>query len=152
SLYTDRQKNYAEISRFSKADAESYLRLSELGETYLPAIVSGLFSTPAPTGAMYAFMDQSREGRTMMSIMLKSAFDIVTEYFKDDRVLLPSTRVVSENLTGPEEKGTGIGLVVFLAFLEKYGIGVAEGGSGQLSMALIRCIEDHGGKVIGEVE
>jgi phytoene dehydrogenase-like protein len=152
SLYTNRQKNYDEIARFSKEDAESYLRLSQLGETYLPAIVSGMFSIPAPTGAMYAFMDSSREGRQMMNIMLKSAYDIVTEYFKNDRVLLHFTRMVSENLTGPEEKGTGIGLFVFLAFLEKYGIGVAEGGSGMLSQSLIRCIEDHGGKVVGGVE
>jgi phytoene dehydrogenase-like protein len=152
SLTTNRQRNYEEIARFSKEDADSYLRLSELGETYLPAIVSGMYSTPAPTGAMYAFMDSSVEGRQMMSIMLKSAYDIVTEYFKNDRVLLHFTRMVSENLTGPEEKGTGIGLFVFLAFLEKYGIGVAQGGSGMLSQALIRCIEDHGGKVIGEVE
>ena len=152
SLYTDRQKNYEEIARFSKRDAESYLRLSELGETYLPAIVGGMFSIPAPTGAMYAFMDSSREGRLMMSIMMKSAFDIVTEYFTDDRVLLHFTRMVCENLTGPEEKGTGIGIFVFLAFLEKYGIGVAEGGSGELSNSLIRCIEDHGGKVVANVD
>lgn len=152
SLYTDRQKNYNEIARFSKEDAESYLRLSELGETYLPAIVSGLYTTPMPTGAMYAFMDSSREGRTMLSIMQSSAFDIVKKYFKNDRVLLHFTRMVSENLTGPEEKGTGIGLFVFLAFLEKYGIGVAEGGSGELSAALIRCIEDHGGTVMANVD
>lgn len=151
SLYTDRDKNYAEISRFSKRDAESYLKLSELGATYLPAIVSGMFSLPAPTGAMYAFMDSSKEGRLMMTIMQKSAYEIVKEYFTDDRVLLHFMRMVSENLTGPEEKGTGIGLFVFLAFLEKYGIGVAQGGSGQLSQALIRCIEDHGGTVLGNI-
>lgn len=151
SLYTDREKTYQEIARFSKRDAESYLKLSELGATYLPAIVSGMYSIAAPTGAMYAFMDSSREGRLMMSIMLKSAYDIVTEYFTDDRVLLHFTRMVSENLTNPEEKGTGIGLFVFLAFLERYGIGVAEGGSGMLSQALVRCIEDHGGTVLGNV-
>jgi len=151
ALYTDRQRTYQEIARFSQKDAESYLRLSELGATYLPAIVGGMFSVPAPTGAMYAFMDQSREGRLMMSIMQKSAYDIVKEYFTDERVLLHFTRMVSENLTGPEEKGTGIGLFVFLSFLEKYGIGVAQGGSGQLSEALIRCIEAHGGSVLANI-
>ncbi len=150
ALYTNRQKTYEEVARFSKRDAESYLKLSQLGETYLPAIVGGMFCCSAPTGAMYAFMDQSKEGRLMMKIMQKSAYDIVKEYFSDERVLLHFTRIVSENLTGPEEKGTGIGLFVFLAFLEKYGIGVAQGGSGMLSQALIRCIEDHGGKVMSQ--
>ncbi|MFT5321616.1 MAG: phytoene dehydrogenase-like protein, partial [Pseudohongiellaceae bacterium] len=48
----------------------------------------------------------------------------------------------------PEEKGTGIGPFIFLGFLEKYGIGVAKGGSGQLSQALVDCIEDHGGEIM----
>jgi len=93
-------------------------------------------------------MDQSREGREMMHVMMKSAYDIVMENFEDERVRLHFMRMVSENLTGPEEKGTGIGPFIFLGFLEKYGIGVAKGGSGQLSQALVDCIEDHGGEIM----
>ena len=108
ALYTDRQRTYQEIARFSQKDAESYLRLSELGATWLPAIVGGMFSVPAPTGAMYAFMDQSREGRLMMSIMQKSAYDIVKEYFTDERVLLHFTRMVSETSPGRKKKARAL--------------------------------------------
>ena len=97
---------------------------------------------------MYAMMDQSREGQEIMSVMMKSAYDIVMEYFEDERVRLHFLRMVSENLTGPEEKGTGIGPFMFLGWLEKYGIGVAKGGSGMLSQSLVDCIKDHGGEVI----
>ena len=151
TLYRDRQKNYAEIARYSKEDAESYLRFSELAAQYLPALLGTLYSPPAPVGAMYAMMDQSREGRALMSIMLKSAYDIVLHWFRHERVRLHFLRMVSENLTGPEEKGTGVGLLMFLSFLEQYGIGVAVGGSGMLTKALIDCIEDHGGKVTANV-
>jgi phytoene dehydrogenase-like protein len=146
-LYCNREKNYQEIARFSKKDAESYLRFAELGASFLPALTATLYSPPAPVGAMYAMMDQSREGRELMAIMLKSAYDIVMEWFESDRVRLHFMRVVSENLIGPEEKGTGVGLFMFASFLEKYGIGVPVGGSGSLTRALVSCIEAHGGTV-----
>lgn len=151
-LWRDRQKNYGEIERFSKKDAESYLRFAELGATYLPLLTAGLFVPPAPVGAMYAMMDQSREGRAMFQIMQKSGYDIVCEWFTNDRVRLHFLRIVSEHLVGPEEKGTGIGLFMFLAFLEQYGIGVPMGGSGTLTRALARLIEDHGGEVVTSVD
>lgn len=148
ALYCDREKNYQEIAKFSQADAERYLDFSKRGASYLPALTGTLYTPPAPVGAMYAMMDQSREGREIMQVMQKSAYDIVMESFDDDRVRLHFLRMVSENLIGPEEKGTGIGLFMFLSFLEKYGIGVAIGGSGKLSEALVNCIEDHGGEIL----
>ena len=39
-----------------------------------------------------------------------------------------------------------------LGFIEAYGFGVPVGGSGVLTAALIRCIEEHGGRVIPEVD
>ncbi len=111
-----------------------------------------MYSPPAPVGAMYAMMDQSREGRAMFQTMQKSGYDIITEWFENDRVRLHLLRIVSEHLVGPEEKGTGLGLFVFLAFLEQYGIGVPVGGSGTLTRALAKLIEDHGGQVVTGVD
>jgi phytoene dehydrogenase-like protein len=146
-LYRNREKNVAEVAKFSRQDAESYARFSKLAASYLPALIGTLYSPPAPLGASYAMMDQSREGRELFQVMQKSAYDVVLEWFEDERVRLHFMRIVSENLTGPEEKGTGVGLFLFTAFLETYGIGVPVGGSGSLSKALVRCIEDHGGQV-----
>ena len=101
---------------------------------------------------MYAMMDQSREGRAMFQTMQKSGYDIITEWFENDRVRLHLLRIVSEHLVGPEEKGTGLGLFVFLAFLEQYGIGVPVGGSGTLTRALAKLLEDNGGQVITGVD
>ena len=149
-LYRDRQKNYEEIAKFSKKDAEAYLKFSEIGEAYLPALVATLYTPPAPLGASWAMMDQSREGRQLFAIMQKSAHDIINEWFENDRVSLHFHRMISENLHSPEELGTGLSLYMFLAYLEKYGMGVAEGGSGMLTDALIACIEDHGGELRAE--
>lgn len=152
SLYGDREKTRAEIAEYSKKDAEAYVRLSEKAEEILPLIAATMFTPPAPMGASYAMMDQNLIGREIMTIMQKSCFDLVMEMFEHEKVRLFFTRMVCENLTGPEEKGTGMGLYVFLGFMEQYGIGVPVGGSGQLTAALISCIEDNGGTVLAEMD
>ncbi len=152
AIYRDRQKNYRELARFSQKDAESYLRFAELAAAYLPLLTGTLYTPPAPVGPMYAMMDQSREGRAMFATMQKSGYDIICEWFENDRVRLHFLRIVSEHLVGPEEKGTGLGLFMFLGFLEQYGIGVPVGGSGTLTGALARLIADHGGEVVTGVD
>lgn len=152
ALYTDRSKNYKAIEHFSKPDAESFLKLAELGDRILPMLLSGLYSPPIPNGAMSAMLDQSREGREVLMIMQKSALDIISEYFESDYVRVHFLKLVTENLQLPDEMGTGIGLFMFVAFLERYGIGVAKGGSGALTDALVAQIRDHGGAILTETK
>lgn len=152
ATYPDRQKNYEEIRQHSAKDAEAYLRLAEAAATYLPMLVSSFFSPPAPLGAAYAMMDQSPVGRELMAIMHKDCYEVITDLFENEKVRVHFTRLVCENLEGPEEKGTAIGLYVFLGFIEQYGIGCPVGGSGALTNALIRSIEDRGGTVIANSE
>jgi phytoene dehydrogenase-like protein len=147
-LHRDRNKTYENIAQLSRRDADAFLAFAEKGANYLPMLASSFYAPPIPIGATFAMLDQSAEGRELFAYMQKSAYDVIVETFENQRVRLFFTRMISENLTGPEEKGTGIGIFVFLAFMEKYGVGVPVGGSGALSAALVRCIEDHGGKVV----
>jgi len=84
--------------------------------------------------------------------MQMSTHELLCQHFKNDRVKSHFARVAGENLVSPDEKGTGIGLFVFLGFLEHYGFGVPIGGSGALTRSLIACIEDHGGTVLHEMD
>lgn len=148
ALHRDRNKTYQEIAKFSKLDAEAFLKFADKAMLYLPMLTASLFTPPVPVGAMFAMLDQSAEGREMFALMQKSPYDIIVEHFENEKVRMFFTRMVGENLTGPEEKGTGIGIFVFLGFMEQYGIGLPEGGSGALTASLVRCIEAHGGKVL----
>jgi len=147
ALHRDRNKTYREIAKYSKKDAESFLKFAEASAKYLPMLSASLYTPPIPLGGMFAMLDQSAEGRELFALMQKSPYDIIIDNFENDKVRMFFMRMVSENLTGPEEKGTGIGIFVFLGFMEQYGIGCAVGGSGSLTAALVRCIEDHGGTV-----
>lgn len=147
-LYRDPAKSAEAIRRFSAKDADTFLEMSRQAAEWLPMIQASLYSPPMPVGASSAMMDQSAEGREIMRTMAISTFDLMEELFEHDKVKAHFGRVAGENLVSPDEKATGIGAYVFLGFLEKFGFGVPVGGSGSLTNALIRCIEDHGGKVV----
>ncbi len=152
SLYRDRERTWAEIAKLSRKDADSYRRLSEQAAAWLPMIASTLYSAPMPMGASTAMLDQSREGRELWRTTQMSMHELLSRNFENDRVRLLFARVAGENLVSPDEKGTALGIFVFLGFLEGYGFGVPVGGSGSLTNALISCIEDHGGRVLPGVD
>ena len=152
SLYRDRERTWAEIARLSRADADAYRRLSEQAAVWLPMIAATLYSAPMPMGAATALLDQSREGREFWRISQMSTHELLSRTFESERVRLLFARVAAENLVAPDEKGTALGVYVFLGFLEAYGFGVPVGGSGSLTRALVSCIEQHGGRVLAGVD
>jgi len=151
-LYRDRERTCAEIARFSKRDADAFRRLSVQAAAWLPMVAATLYTAPAPLGASFALLDQSREGREFWRVVQMSTHDLVCEYFEHDKVRLHFARIAGENLVSPDEKATALGVFVFVGFLEKYGIGVPIGGSGRLTGTLIDCIRDHGGEVLANVD
>ena len=151
-LYRDRERSCAEIARFSQRDADAYRWLADKAAGYMPMVVSSLYTAPTPLGATYALMDQSREGRELWRYMQMSSHDLLGEIFEHDRVRMHFARVAGENLVSPDEKSTGMGVFVFVGFLEAYGIGVPVGGSGSLTNALVASIEANGGEVVTEAD
>ena len=87
-LYRDRQENYQEISRYSKKDADTYLRFAETAMKYLPMISASFYTPPPPMGAMLAMLDQSPEGRELFLLMQKSPYDIILDNFENEKVRL----------------------------------------------------------------
>jgi phytoene dehydrogenase-like protein len=151
-VYRDRERTCADIAKFSRKDADAYRRLAKQAAAWLPMVASTLFTAPAPQGASFALLDQSREGRHFWRIVQMSTHDVLCEYFEDERVRMHFARIAGENLVSPDEKATGLGVFVFVGFMEAYGIGVPIGGSGQLTDALVACIRDFGGEVRPHVD
>jgi phytoene dehydrogenase-like protein len=151
-LYRDSERSAADIAKFSAKDAEAFRKVSAQAAQWLPMIQASLYTPPMPVGAGNMMLDSSHEGRELWRVMQMSSHDHLCELFESDEVRMHFARVAGENLVSPDEKATGIGMYVFLGFLEKFGFGVATGGSGSLTNALIACIEAHGGQVIANAE
>jgi phytoene dehydrogenase-like protein len=152
ALYRDRERTCADIAKFSKKDADAFRRLSVQAAAWLPMVAATLYTPPAPLGASFAMLDQSREGREFWRVVQMSTHDVVCEFFEHDKVRMHFARIAGENLVSPDEKATGIGVFVFVGFLEAYGIGIPIGGSGRLTDALVSCIREFGGEVLASVD
>jgi phytoene dehydrogenase-like protein len=152
AIYRDRERTCAEIAKFSRKDADAYRRLSVQAAAWLPMVAATLYSAPAPLGSSFAMLDQAREGREFWRVVQMSTHDVLCEYFEHDKVRMHFARIAGENLCSPDEKATGLGVFVFVGFMEAYGIGVPIGGSGRLTESLIACIKDFGGEVLANVD
>jgi phytoene dehydrogenase-like protein len=135
------------IAQFSTADADAYRRFVQRAEKMLPVFAVGLFNPPLPFTSMAALLEQSSEGRDFLSDMNLSIFDVVNDLFESDKVKIHFLRWAAEGMVSPETKGTGTVLHLMCTFTHKYNAIVPKGGSGELSNALVRCVESHGGSV-----
>jgi phytoene dehydrogenase-like protein len=145
--YHDLDKTCAAMAEISARDAESYrqhvLRFRQL----MPMFTSGLFAPPTPFGTFLSILEQSRQGRALIEVMNKSAYDIVSEVFENDKLKIHFLKFASEAMSGPEEKGTGLVFSMLVGLVHTFHGGFPEGGSGALVDALVRCLEHYGGAV-----
>lgn len=145
--YHDLDKTCQEIAAFSSKDAESYRNFAEASMKALPMFMAGLYQPPFPMGAFMAMMDQTEEGRFLLSVMQRSALDVVDQYFESELLKLHIVRMVTENLQGPEELGTGMGAFLMPGIIHAYGVSQPVGGSGKLADALVDALKHFGGEV-----
>ena len=143
----DLDKTCASIEKFSKKDAEAYRRFHDWAIQFLDMLTAGMYSPPPPFGAFVSMLDQTEEGQGLLRSLLISGLDITNDWFESDEVKMAMTRFVSEAMMDPQVQGTGFNLFMFIPIIHKYGLGVPVGGSGALSEALARCIEDYGGTI-----
>ena len=92
-------------------------------------------------------MGESEEGQALLRALMMSSLDIVNEWFESEKVRSGITRWVSELMMHPDVKGSGLTLFLMVPLIHKYGGGLPVGGSGALTEALERCIEDNGATI-----
>ncbi|GKX35595.1 MAG: FAD-dependent oxidoreductase [Rhizobiaceae bacterium MnEN-MB40S] len=145
--YKDLDRACAEIAEFNEKDAETYRSFATNSMKMMPMFTSGLYAPPLPLGPFFAMLDSSDEGREILDAMNRSSLDIIDNLFEDDRVKIHLLKLVTENLQLPDELGTGMGIYLMPGIIHTYGVSQPKGGSGGLTDALVRCIEDNGGEI-----
>lgn len=142
AFYRDVHKTAETIARISPSDAENYLRFHQFADQLLDVLMEGFFSPPAPLGAFFAQLDQSEVGQEMIRMLMMSYLDVCNEWFESPKVRAALVRWVSEILAAPEEGGTGAFLLTMVPVIHRYGLGLAVGGSGALTDALVAALTD----------
>ncbi|HKY90611.1 MAG TPA: NAD(P)/FAD-dependent oxidoreductase [Nevskiaceae bacterium] len=135
------------IARYSAKDADAYRRYAERSLKLLPLLSQGLFVPPTPMGALFMMLDQSREGRFVLSELMNSAYNIIDGLFEHERVKLHFMHYVAELMVAPEQYGTGLVPYLLTGLIHSSKPFNIKGGSGRFTAALKACVESLGGTV-----
>jgi phytoene dehydrogenase-like protein len=146
-FYADVERTCQSIAQFSAHDAEAYRRFCNEVFRTLDMLSMGMFNIPPGAGVQAAMMDSDPVGQEMLRAQSISAFDLINEWFEDERIKIALARYASESMTNPFDNGTGFGFYIILPFMHHFGSGIPVGGSGALADALGRCLQHHGGVI-----
>ncbi|MGQ0700737.1 MAG: phytoene desaturase family protein [Panacagrimonas sp.] len=147
SCYLDLDRTCAEIARYSRKDADAYRAMAVFMNKLGPMISMSMAKPPLPFGRFISFLEQSDIGQEMLMAMLRSSYDLVIERFEHPKVRLHFLKWMAEMTCSPEEKTTGMTLLFLIYSSHSNPAGCVVGGSQNLTAAMIRCIEHHGGEV-----
>lgn len=145
--YRDLDKTCAEISKFSAKDAESYRKLVAEAEEILPVILQGFYAPPLPSKPFFSLLAQSDFGQKLTQTMQATTLDLLEDRFESVEVKIHFGKWCSEMMVGPDMPGTGLTLLLLLGLSHTFEMGTVVGGSWNLTNALIRCLEHHGGEI-----
>lgn len=146
TMWTDRERTVEEFATFSEADAEAYERLLDDYEEIAPYYTKARYQPPG-YGTLEEELAAAPNGDEWIRRSKQSPREIIERRFEH-----PKTRAFMAYLAlltvQPIERSEG-GLRAFsLAYgRQKNSWIIPEGGSGQLTEALVACIEDHSGSV-----
>ena len=146
TMWLDLDSTCEEFARFSRADAEAYRRLiAEYDD------VKHIFAqTRGPIGSgpsLESLLREHPRGRIWMRRNALSAWDVISREFEDPHVQSFLLWISTQTLSPIELGGSGL-LPYSLSFArQRRSWTIPVGGSGQLTDALVRYIEDNGGTV-----
>jgi phytoene dehydrogenase-like protein len=145
-----------EIKRFDKRDARAYLRFLEMQEAGMEAGIPYILSDPTrpPAEAIRAAIKNGvrhpRQMAELAQMVMGSAAEAIDARFHHPllRGGLLSLAAVGAPVT---HKGSGIN-AMFPSIVRHAGVARPVGGAQILPDSLVRCLEDHGGRVRTEAE
>ena len=129
-----------EIARWSPRDAETFRSLQAQWTGGLAA-VHGRWSSALPLGDGVA-------ARTYLELRRRSAWDVIHESYEHDTVRSFVLWLAMATIQDPRRPGTGFLPQSLAAGRLAFGWATPVGGSGALPRALIRQLEDHGGRLL----
>ncbi len=152
TAYSDLDKTCDDISKFSNRDAGSYRDFVSDAQKFLPLLTKGFSCPPMPTGPFLSLLESSEIGRKLAASMYMSVYEMLDNLFESRELKIHIMKWCAEMMEGPDIKGTGVALYQLFGLAHKYDAAIPVGGSKEITNALIRCIEHHGGVVRTEAE
>ena len=156
AFWKDARRTAEEIRCFSAADAESYLSMVRALDVFLRAGLPLLTTNPvrpSPSALRRSASEVARGTRSLpvgLGIFARSPLDTLDHRFSHPIVRNALASLVA---SGGDlgKRGNGAGFL-FLAFLHRFGVTRPVGGMQSLATALVRRLEEAGGRVRTNVQ
>ncbi len=150
AMWRDANRTAEEIRYFSEKDAQAWLELSTLIDGALKMGLPMALTSPVKPGfgAIMSVLGRSLPHLTklkpLVELVTNSHAGVLEELFESDivRACLLTGLPFMDFKTD-----TSAFCMIYLAALQSTGISMFEGGTGAFPKSLIRCLEDHDGKV-----
>lgn len=143
--YRDIDRTAEQFAKFSRKDADAYRRMIAEYDAVKPLFDAASY-TPIgfgkPIGEM---LNAHPDGRKWQRRIAQSAWEIIRENFEDDHSRCFMLWMAFQTVTPPEWPTTGRLAYSLVWGRQRWSWCIPRGGSGMLTEALVRLIEDHGG-------
>jgi phytoene dehydrogenase-like protein len=144
----DIERTCAEFAKFSKKDAATYRRMMAEFAAIKPVFDAASY-TPVGFGkALPERLAEHPDGRKWQRRVAMSAWEIVRDNFEDDHCRAFMLWMATQTAMPPEQPMTGRLAYSLCYGRQRWSWCVPKGGSGALTDALVRLIEQHGGTVL----
>ncbi len=145
--WRDLDRTCAEFARYSKKDAETYRRMLADFESVKPIFDATTFAPVGFGKPLNELLAAHPQGKQWQRRLGMSAWEVVRDAFEDDRSRAFLLAVGHLGAVPPDFPATGRSAYI-LAGQQRGGRPIPKGGSGELTKALARFIEAHGGVII----
>ncbi|HEX8854050.1 MAG TPA: NAD(P)/FAD-dependent oxidoreductase [Thermoleophilaceae bacterium] len=146
--WLDLDRACEELARFSPRDADIYRRFMAEYDDVKDAFAR---ARSAPIGfgpSLDELLAEHPRGRIWMRRQAISAWDIIKREFESRHVQAYLLWQAFQTLVPVDAAGSGVNAYSIIFGRQRRSWTIPRGGSGSLTDALVRCIEDHGGTVL----
>ena len=147
-IYRDLDKTVDELERKYPGEGEAYKRFIEDWQVFAEAVKELFMTSPSPLNIGRKMMGKTSAlpWKDALRSIFRPYGDVVDDYFKEEKIKAMLVWMAAQSGPPPTEPITGP-FVLWQALYHVGGIARPKGGSGILTQALKRQIEDHGGEV-----
>lgn len=153
------EKTCAEIARYNERDAKKYAEFIDYWQRAISAM-GPMFNAPPKSFIdifgnynvqkfkdLFSVIGSTAKTLDFIRTMLNSAEDILDEWFDEEFLKAPLSRLASELGAPPSQKNLAIG-VMMMAMRHNPGMTRPRGGTGALVQALVKLVSSKGGIIL----
>ncbi len=154
TVHTDMDKTYASFVRFSRKDADTWMRLWEEVGGYMDLLVRTLMYAPPIklndlTKALSSWGVEEKSEFLSARLRSMSVADFLDKHFEDERIKVMLAFHAAVCAYQPHVKGLAVTLPVLLGKITNWHL--CKGGAHRLAHTLMRVIVKAGGRVFPQV-